>query len=548
MIGKRAILIIGADKEDIKNLNNVLKEDYDVLQVDESNSVTAILEKNINTIAAIILDITFNIQNGLNMLQTLNKREKIPIVITAGTSDEKTELDALEAGASDYIHKPYNPMILKKRLNNIIKLNENTSTVLYIKKDYLTGVYTEEIFCKKTLELLKNNPDTDYVFVYSDMENFRFIQDLFGENASNNILAYLAKIFKRFINKDELCGRLKTGHFVLFLKDNRKDLDKKLESTVKIINNFPINMTIRLEFGVYKVEDRNMSVQAMCSRAALAADEIKGKYGKHVAYYSKEIWEKQVHEQEIINCMEDAIKEKQFKVYFQPKYELNSEKIAGAEALVRWQHPQKGFISPTEFIPLFERNGFITELDKFVWDATCRYIEEWIKKGYNVVPISVNVSRADIYNSNFIEIILSIIKKHAIKPENIHLEITETAYTDNPDQIIDVVKKLKEIGFIIEMDDFGSGYSSLNMLNELPIDILKLDMGFVQGGMDKNSSSILSFIIGLAKWMNYSVVAEGVETEEQIQILKDMDCNFVQGYYYAQPMPPDEFEAYMSDK
>lgn len=178
-------------------------------------------------------------------------------------------------------------------------------------------------------------------------------------------------------------------------------------------------------------------------------------------------------------------------------------------------------------------------------DTTCCYIETWIKNGYPVVPVSVNVSRTDIYNPDFIEIILGIIHKHNLEPENIHLEITETAYTDNPEQIIEVVKQLKLLGFVIEMDDFGSGYSSLNMLNELPIDILKLDMGFVQDDMGTNSNNILSFIIGLAKWMDYAVVAEGIETEEQIQILRNMDCNFVQGYYYAQPMPPDEFEAYM---
>ncbi len=157
------------------------------------------------------------------------------------------------------------------------------------------------------------------------------------------------------------------------------------------------------------------------------------------------------------------------------------------------------------------------------------------------MPISVNVSRTDIYNPDFIEIILGIIHKHNLEPEHIHLEITETAYTDNPEQIIEVVRQLKLIGFVIEMDDFGSGYSSLNMLNELPIDILKLDMGFVQGDMGTNSNNILSFIIGLAKWMDYAVVAEGIETEEQIQMLRNMDCNFVQGYYYAKPMPEEEF-------
>lgn len=545
---RRTILIVTANGEDRRSLVNLLNDDYSILETDVNASVISIVEANISTVNAVILDINFNIQYGLSLLVTLKKSKntsKIPVIFIAGIADEMTELDVLDAGASDYLRKPYNSIVLKKRLYNVIKLSENTSIATHCKKKHLDYVYTEKVFCEKVDKLLKENPITDYALVYSDVENFGLIRDLFGENAGNNILMYLTRVFKHFMGIDEVCGYLGTGHFVLFLRYNKKNLDENLESTVKVINDFPINMTIRLVFGVYKIEDRSITVQAMYSRAILAADAVKGKYGHHVAYYDEKIWKRQLHDQEIINCMEDAIKEKQFKVYFQPKYELDSEKIAGAEALVRWQHPEKGFMNPAEFIPLFEKNGFITELDKFVWDTVCGYIERWIKNGYPVVPISVNISRVDIYNPKFIEIILGIIKKHGLLPEHIHLEITETAYADEPEQIIDVVKKLKNIGFVIEMDDFGSGYSSLNMLNELPVDVLKLDMGFVQGGMNKNNNGILSFIIGLAKWMNYAVVAEGIETKEQIQILKDMDCNFVQGYYYAKPMPPDEFEEYI---
>lgn len=549
MAGRKTILIAAADGRDRKSLVNLLNSDYNILETDVNTSAISITEANISTVTAVILDINFNIQYGLSLLVALKKSKntsRVPVIVIAGTADEMTELDVLEAGASDYLRKPYNQMVLKKRLRNVIKLSENTSIAIHCKKNHLACVYTEKVFCEKVAKLLKENPATEYAVVYSDVENFGLIRDLFGENAGNNILVYLTRVFKHFMGSDEICGHLGAGHFVLFLRYNKQNLDKNLESAVKVVNDFPVNMTIRLVFGVYKIKDRSITVQAMCSRAMLAAEAVKGKYGHHVAYYDEKIWERQLYDQEIINCMEDAIKERQFKVYFQPKYELDSEKIAGAEALVRWQHPKKGFMSPAEFIPLFEKNGFITELDKFVWDTVCGHIEGWIKNGCPVVPISVNISRVDIYNPQFIETILDIIKKHGLRPEHIHLEITETAYTDNPEQIIDVVKKLKNIGFTIEMDDFGSGYSSLNMLNEIPVDVLKLDMGFVQGGMDKNNNGILSFIIGLAKWMDYAVIAEGIETKEQIQLLKDMDCNFVQGYYYAKPMPPDEFEKYMS--
>ncbi len=547
-MNKKSVLIIDDNIYDRDSMAELLRDDYIIIESDDTDNIVRKIETDIDNFAAVILDVTNDEQAGYAFLHEMKRKgyiKRVPVIVTSGAGDEEAEIDALSMGASDFLRKPYNPVIVQKRLNNIIDLRENVSTGQHSKKDPLTGLYSEEVFCSKAAQLLEEYPDTEYAIVYSDMENFQLLKDLFGENAGSNILVYMARVFKHFISKDELCGRMEADHFILFLKYDEDSLKDNLESIVNIINDFPVNMTIRIRFGIYKIEDRTMSVHAMCNRAILTVDTIKGKYGKHIAFYDKKIWEQQVYEQEIVNCMEDALKEKQFKVYFQPKYDLNSERVAGAEALVRWNHPTKGFMNPAEFIQLFEKNGFITELDKFVWDTTCSYIEEWIKNGYPIVPVSVNVSRTDIYNPDFIEIILDIINRHHLEPEHLHLEITETAYTENPQQIIETVKKLKLIGFVIEMDDFGSGYSSLNMLNELPIDILKLDMGFVQGDLSLNSNSILSFIIGLAKWMDYAVVAEGIETEEQIQMLRNMDCNFVQGYYYAKPMPPDEFEAYM---
>lgn len=201
-----------------------------------------------------------------------------------------------------------------------------------------------------------------------------------------------------------------------------------------------------------------------------------------------------------------------------------------------------GLYQPGDFIPLFERNGFITELDRYVWDKTCGLIAEWMRKYGKYVPVSVNVSRRDIYQADLPQEFMALVQKYGLRPDQLHLEITETAYTENADQLIQVVGALKRLGFVIEMDDFGSGYSSLNMLAELPIDVLKLDMRFIQKQTSMDSSrSILSFIISLARWMNLLVIAEGVETQQQIDLLRNMDCNYVQGYYYARPMPADAF-------
>lgn len=548
MSEKNTILIADDKEVNRECLTRLLEDDYNILQASDGYEALEILDKEKEKISAVVLDIIMPGLDGYGVLNEMAYRKmlpKIPVIVTSVDGDEQSELKALSLGASDFLGKPYNPIIVKKRLQNIIHLKETASLVNYLQMDTLTGVYSKETFSKKAKELLKRNKDVQYAVLYSDIENFQLLKDLFGEKTGDNLLVFMAKVLKHYVNNDEVCGRIENEHFVIIKKYDKLILHDQLANIVKTINDFPVNMNLRLRFGIYLTDGTKMSMHAMINRAILAVDTIRGRYGRYMAYYDKKIWEKQVYEQEILNCMEDAIDKEQFKVYFQPKYDLNSEKVAGAEALVRWVHPEKGFMNPAEFIPLFETNGFITELDKFVWDKTCEYIEEWKRKGYPVVPISVNVSRTDIYNPDFMDIIMGIIKKHGLEPENIHLEITETAYTENPQQIIEVVKKLKLLGFIIEMDDFGSGYSSLNMLNELPIDILKLDMGFVQGDLSTNSNNILSFIISLAKWMDYAVVAEGIETEEQIQMLRNMDCNFVQGYYFAKPLPPEEFEKHL---
>ena len=247
--------------------------------------------------------------------------------------------------------------------------------------------------------------------------------------------------------------------------------------------------------------------------------------------------------QEITDEMEKALLEEQFVVYLQPKYKTTTRELCGAEALVRWIHPEWGFQSPGEFIPLFEKNGFITKLDQYVWEKVCMLLHEWDRKGLRSIPVSVNVSRADIYNVNLADILKGLAETYELEPSRIHLEVTESAYTEDPKQIIETMVNLRDLGLLVEMDDFGSGYSSLNMLNQLPLDVLKLDMKFIQNEMAKPAEQgILRFIMELAHWMNLYVVAEGVESEEQLERLGELGCDYVQGYYLAKPMPGTAFE------
>ena len=299
-----------------------------------------------------------------------------------------------------------------------------------------------------------------------------------------------------------------------------------------------------MKWGVYEIIDRSVPVEQMCDRVLLAADSIKGQYNQFYAVYDDNLRGKLLREKAIADVMETALAKEQFIVYLQPKYSLSDNRMVGAEALVRWIHPEWGFMSPGEFIPLFEKNGFIPCLDRYVWEKVCVYLHDWKEKGYPVVPISVNVSRADVYQSHLVDTLSGLVQKYGIDPACLHLEITESAYTDNPDQIISTVEELHRRGFVIEMDDFGSGYSSLNMLSQMTLDILKLDMKFIQNELAKPAEqSILNDIISMAHRMRLRVVAEGVETKEQTERLQAVGCDYVQGYYFARPMPVKEFEA-----
>ncbi len=284
----------------------------------------------------------------------------------------------------------------------------------------------------------------------------------------------------------------------------------------------------------------------MCDRARLAADSIKGHYGEMMAFYDEKLRKQLIMEQEIVDAMETALTQEQFKVYYQPKHNLKENKIGGAEALVRWIHPKYGFMNPAQFIPIFEQNGFITKLDFYVWKKVCRDLKEWKDRGLPIVPVSVNASRTDFDVLDLDQRIKELADEYEIEPKYIHIEVTESAYSDSPKRLKDVVEGLISEGFLVELDDFGAGYTSLNILDDLPISILKLDMSLVRKMTSENKErSALTFALNLAEMMNLESVAEGVETKEQADKLRDMGCTYAQGYFYSKPIPKEEFEDYL---
>lgn len=546
---KRNVLIVDDNDINREILHQILSDEYDVMEAANGQEALEMLHQMKEEISAVLLDLVMPVMDGYKVLKQMQEDaflSKIPVIVATGDDAEDAEIQALVLGAHDFIVKPYKPAIIKQRLRNTINFRETAAFVNAVERDELTGIYSKEFFYRKAESIIRENPGQQYDIVCGDIERFKLVNELFGVKMGNQLLQNVAQALRTQVKDIGICGRIGSDLFACLVPRQENYSNETFSFIADSIERLQITITINVSYGIYRVEDSTIPVSIMCDRALIACNSIKGIYDINFAYYDDQFMKTLRAEQIIIDNMKTALSERQFIVYYQPKYALSNEKPAGAEALVRWIHPELGFMPPNDFIPLFERNGFITDLDIYVWDTVCRDISDWIKAGHEMIPVSVNVSRADIYNPNLSNILTDMLHKYDIKPEFLHLEITETAYTESSTQLISVVHTLKELGFIIEMDDVGSGYSSLNMLSEISIDILKLDRGFiVNETTNEKSKGILSFIMGLAKWLRLPVVAEGVETAEQINALKILGCEYVQGYYYAKPMPKTDFEKHV---
>lgn len=545
---KKKILVVDDNEINRGVLKNILDEEYEVIEAQNGQEALGVLKQCGEEISLILLDIIMPVMDGyefLDVVKSMPAVSSVPIIVTTIKNGESDEIRCLISGASDFVSKPYNPEIVKHRVASIIRLRESSAMVNMLKYDQLTGLYSKEFFYQQVQWHLDRHPEKEFDIICSDIENFKMINERYGADKGDELLRYMANKCQRKLGEDDICARIGADIFVIMTEHRGINYNEDMEEHFR--NGYadaPVPNLI-VKFGIYENVDRKLTPSAMCDRAMLAMRRIKNKYGHFAAKYDDSLRLTLIREQQILDNMEQALKEKQFAVYYQPKHDIRTGAISGVEALVRWQHPEFGFMPPGEFIPIFERNGFITKLDYYVWEETCRMQRKWIDEGIPVVPVSVNISRVDFGIPDLTGQIEALVDKYDIDHELFHLEVTETAYTENPQQIIDVVNELRKKGFKIEMDDFGSGYSSLNMLSELPIDILKLDMQFVRRGISMQKNSILSFVISLSKWLNLDVIAEGVETSEQVENLRMMGCNYVQGFFYAKPMPADVFEEYL---
>lgn len=542
---QRKILVVEDNEINRAILWEILTPEYDVLEAENGKEALDILAVDADKISLILLDVMMPVMDGYTFLDHIKNDSRlslIPVIVMTQSDTEADEIAALSHGATDFVPKPYRIEVILHRVKSIINLRETAAMINELQYDRLTGVYNHEYFYQMVKKRLEEDPDGKYTIVCSNIDNFKLVNDAFGNKAGDELLKEVASISMRSAGDTGFCGRIGADRFLVFQKTEIERKDRASFNPEIDFGASAIFKNITIRWGIYEIKDRTIPVEQMCNRAMLAVNSIKGKYNQFFKVYDESLRDTLIRERMMTQELDRALGYEQFMIYYQPKYSLKDNCIAGAEALVRWNHPEFGLMSPGEFIPLFEKNGYIPKLDIYVWEHVLISMNEWRKNKIDILPISVNVSRADAFHFDIVNVLKELTYKYGVDPQYLHLEITESAYTESSLMIVETVDRLREAGFVVEMDDFGSGYSSLNMLSRMRLDILKLDLEFTQNETSKKEEeSILEDIIAMAHKMHLKIMAEGVENESQLQRLKKAGCDYVQGYYLSKPMCEDEY-------
>lgn len=414
-----------------------------------------------------------------------------------------------------------------------------------IHTDSLTGIRNNIAFHEEVRRLLHNNPQQQYMVGVVNIRKFKVINDLLGYSTGNGVLCYIAESLDRYTKSKGICARLYADNFAIcvpYRPEESSELRRHLEETCQ---QSELEAGLSVDVGFCLTDGKKESVNLVIDHALMATSVTSKSDKVGVAFYDKAMRLRMLRDATINAEMHGALETKQFTIYLQPQYNYATGALTGGEALVRWIHPKDGVVSPSEFIPVFEKNGFITQLDMYVWDMVCATIARWKQEGRKAVPISVNISRIDIQEMDLVKTFLDLIAKYGLLPKDLRLEVTESAYIDSHVDVLKIVAELRKYGFIVEMDDFGSGYSSLNTLKIMPVDVVKLDLKFLEGEENARGNIILKAIIDMVKALELSVIAEGVETKKQADLLYSFGCETIQGYLYSKAIPVAEFEKMM---
>lgn len=543
----RTILVVEDNKHNRAILRMLLEGSYDVLEAANGQEGIELLQKHYETLSLILLDVYMPVLDGFGFLRFRASDERysnIPVIVATASDSVDDEISALKLGANDFVVKPYNPEAILNRVGNTIRLRETASVVNQLRWDNTTGLYRADFFFRRVDNLLEAYPDHSFDMVCSDIRNFKMLNERYGRESCDRLLRDLANKLKVVIPDVLSSGRIGGDSFGFLIEHQEGDWTAILDPIIK-------NMEVAhlyVRFGIVQDVEHDLSASLICDRATSAIDELRDSVGAGVSWYDDALRQRKAMERTLVESMQAGIEQHQFLVYYQPKHDVNTGLVAGAEALVRWVHPELGFVSPDVFITLFERNGMISELDRYVCREACREIVRLVEFGLPTVPISINVSPLDFDDHELPRRVLDMATEYGIDPSLLHLELTETAYAEDPDVVEHALEELRSYGFRVELDDFGSGYSSLALLNLLPIDILKIDGGMVRNASRRGDFRIIQSAIQIAQLLGLETVVEGVETVEDMRRVKDMGCDLIQGYYYSRPLPRDDFENYLQGR
>ncbi len=546
--GKRKILIIEDNKLSREMLCSILADQYDILTAENGQIGFELLENNYKDLSVILLDMEMPVCSGTEFLQRMREDillSSVPVIVITVNNGAEDELTCLNLGAADFIRKPYNADIVRGRVGNLIKLKESALTLDVVEHDVLTGLYTEQAFLHYAKSIMRFKPDTPMHLIMAKIRDFKLLNSIYGTKKVDDALRYLSSVYSREVKSGLLARKGSSAFICLFWGDEELHRRRLNDIIAQIAEKSPIN-GMKVKYGVYRNIDKTLPVATICDYAAMAEETITDCYDCDLAFYTDEMAQQRIYNQMIENSFEAALNRQEFVIYYQPKIDVVTEKVIGAEALVRWKKDEHTMISPGDFIPVYEKDGLIVKLDEYVFRRVCRLQKSRMEQGEALLPISVNLSRSSVLHEQVAERYISIVAENGIPFSCVPIELTESAAIYN-DRIKTTTDQLSDAGFTLHIDDFGSGYSSLVSLNQFPFSILKIDKSLIDHVSQKNGRTLVEQVITLANLLNMRVVAEGVETREQLDIIKELKCDEVQGFYYAKPMPESEFTAYVKE-
>lgn len=522
------------------------------------------------------------IEPQINQLQNL-RAEDMPYWIPKLSSGESIFIEALENVKEtmpvEYeILKPQNihtlivfPIILSNTLKGFIGVDNpnikdakdvirllaalgsylgttRENAAVYAKLEYrlnydsLTKAYNRYGFYKNAQKLIKEHTDTEYCLILSDIKSFKLINEIYGENIADKILIDEVNIIRQKMKGNSVLGRL-NGDIIAMVIPKEYLSEKEFSDMIKLLSDRYSNKNFRLHIylGVYYIKDVNETIRQMVDKVSLVIMKSKGNMSNYILYYDENSYRNDIFKQQLIGEFETALNENQFCMYLQPQTDKDGNML-GAEALIRWNHPNMGLIMPGAFIECFEDAGLIYRLDNYIWEEAAKQLKIWKDSGYNYY-ISVNISAKDFYHIDVYQTFKNLVSKYGIDTDKLHIEITETALSEDKQAAHKTIERLHDEGFIIEIDDFGSGYSSFNFLKDVCADVIKIDRVFLKkSSHEERGEQILRSIISLSHDIGMDVITEGVENVDQLSMLAKMNCDWFQGYYFSKPITVGDFE------